>query len=116
MRPLVLYLIGIYLFSGCVTTPETGRRAFILTSEAEEAQLGRQAYSEVLRKERVSTNARAKELLVRVGRRIAEATRNANYQWEFNLSVLPARRKGRRLYGHSTGGAKRGGARDGFGS
>ena len=43
--PLILTL-----FVACVTTPETGRSAFILTSEGEETRMGAAAYSEILSK------------------------------------------------------------------
>lgn len=73
------------LLLGCVTTPETGRRAFVLTSEAEEAKMGEQAYREILAKEKTSTNARWNAILQRVGQRIAQAAQKPNFHWEFRL-------------------------------
>lgn len=84
MRPVFVILLC-FLFTGCVTTPETGRRAFIITSEAEENALGKQAYGEVLQKERVSPNARTTDLVRRVGQRIARVANKPDYEWEFNL-------------------------------
>ncbi len=79
-------LLGLLLsLTACVTTPETGRRAFIVTSESEEVQLGNQAYTEVLQKERVSTNAKWNAILQRVGKRIAAVANKPEYQWEFRL-------------------------------
>lgn len=83
-KTLFLFLIG-FLLTGCVTTPETGRRAFIVTSEAEERQLGLQAFQEVLQKEKISGNARWNGILQRVGKRIAAAANKPEFQWEFRL-------------------------------
>lgn len=85
---LPLSLVTIALFWGavaCVTTPETGRSAFILTSEAQENALGLQAYQEVLQKEQLSTNARWNALIQRVGQRIAQAANKPSFQWQFRL-------------------------------
>jgi len=78
----ILLLVSL---AGCVTTPETGRRAFIVTSEAEENQLGLQAYREVLNKEPLSHNTKWNAVLQRVGKRIAAAANKPQYQWEFRL-------------------------------
>ena len=69
----------------CATVPVTGRRQVILLSEGEERQMGLSSYHEVLKKSRLSSDAVATEQVRRVGRRIAEATGRADYQWEFNL-------------------------------
>ncbi len=47
--------------------------------------MGEQAYSEVLKKERVSSNARWNEIVKRVGTRIAAAANKPEYKWEFKL-------------------------------
>jgi predicted Zn-dependent protease len=73
------------LICGCVSTPITGKKAFILTSEDEEAQLGQQAYQQTLAQSRLSTNAHWNEILQRVGRRIANAAQKPDYRWEFKL-------------------------------
>jgi metalloendopeptidase OMA1, mitochondrial len=81
----VVFVLFCFLVSACVTIPETGGHAFILTSENQEAALGEQAFRETLSTERLSTNRRWAEILERVGRRIAEASRKSDYQWEFKL-------------------------------
>lgn len=73
------------MLAACVSTPETGRRAFIVTSEAEENQMGLQAYQEVLSKERLSNNAKWNAILQRVGKRIAAAANKPDFKWEFKL-------------------------------
>jgi predicted Zn-dependent protease len=69
----------------CVTTPETGSHAFILTSESTEARLGRDAYAQILAKERVSTDPYANELVTSVGQRIAAVTNHPEWAWEFKV-------------------------------
>ena len=84
---LFSFVVSLNLFWvwGCVTTPESGKKAFIITSESDEAQLGNQAFQEVLAKNRLSHNPRWNSLLQRVGQRIAQAARKPDYQWEFRL-------------------------------
>ncbi len=86
MRKLILLMwVGILALPGCVTNPETGRSVFIVTSEAEEGQLGEQAYREVLQKERLSNNSRLNALIQRVGARISAAANKPDFAWEFKL-------------------------------
>jgi metalloendopeptidase OMA1, mitochondrial len=84
MRLTVLFLSP-FLLTACVTTPETGRKAFIVTSEAEETQLGTQAFAEVLQKEKLSGNAKWNASLQKVGKKIASVAGKPGYQWEFRL-------------------------------
>lgn len=77
--PLVIVL------SGCVSTPESGRSALVLTSVATENSLGEQAYSQILSKERLSHNEHWKTILQRVGNRIATAANQPDFQWQFSL-------------------------------
>jgi predicted Zn-dependent protease len=84
-RHVLVGFCFILSLSACVTTPESGRKAFIVTSESEEMHLGEQAYQEVLQKERPSTNQRWNEILQRVGRRIAAVANKPEYRWQFRL-------------------------------
>jgi predicted Zn-dependent protease len=70
--------------AACVTLPGSHKSAFIMISEREERDMGNKAYSEILQKERLSTNERWKEILFRVGQRIA-AQAPVNYHWEYSL-------------------------------
>lgn len=84
---LVLSLFPAFLFVtwGCVTSRETGKTSVIMTSEAQEAQLGAQAFTEVLQKQPVSHNARWNAILQRVGDRVAAAANKPSFRWEFKL-------------------------------
>lgn len=85
LKLIWIAILSLLTLDGCVTTPETGRSAFIITSESEEAKLGQDAYREILSKERVSSNARWTAILDRVGTRIAAAANKPDFQWEFRL-------------------------------
>jgi len=65
--------------------PVTGRHQLLLLPESQEQQMGLDAYRQVLKKAKLSTDPVAIEQVRRVGRRIAEATGRTDYQWEFNL-------------------------------
>ena len=71
--------------AACSTVPVTGRHQLLLLSESQEVQMGLDAYRQVLKKSKLSTDPVATEQVRRVGRRIAEATGRTDYQWEFNL-------------------------------
>jgi len=65
--------------------PVTGRHQLLLLPESQEQQMGLDAYRQVLKKAKLSTDPVAIEQVRRVGRRIAEATGRTDYHWEFNL-------------------------------
>ena len=69
----------------CETVPISGRSQLILMSPGDEARLGLQAYQDILKKERVSTDPEKTALVARVGARIAAATGRTDFQWEFRL-------------------------------
>ena len=71
--------------TACATVPVTGRHQLLLLSEGQEQQMGLDAYRQVLKKAKLSTDPVAIEQVRRVGRRIAEATGRTDYQWEFSL-------------------------------
>ena len=88
-RAALAALFSGLVLTGCVTNPETGKSSFIITSEAEENQLGRQAYGEILQKERVSQNAQLTAMIQRVGQRISTVANKPGFQWEFRLIESP---------------------------
>lgn len=72
------------LLSACETAPVTGRNQLIILPESQEIQMGLQAYDEILKKEKISTDPQANALVQRVGKRIAAAT-GENLPWEFKV-------------------------------
>ena len=82
------------LTSGCETNPYTGRSQLLMTSVAEEMQMGAQAYSQVKNdpKVRQSQDPREVEPVKRVTARIIEAAKRSKYaemakqfQWEVTV-------------------------------
>ena len=73
------------LFVACQVVQQTGRSQFIVVSDAQERQLGDEAYSEMLKKSRLSTRSDWQAQLRRVGQRIAAAADKPEYKWEFNV-------------------------------
>jgi predicted Zn-dependent protease len=78
-------VLSLFLFAGCVATPETDRSAMILVPFSQEVALGDQAYKEILGKEKLSTNSRLAAIVRRVGERLAKTTTMPDLKWEFNL-------------------------------
>jgi predicted Zn-dependent protease len=87
LRPptLVTFLAALVTVAACATVPGTGRYQLLLLSEGQETQMGLDAYRQILKKSKLSTDPVATEQVKRVGGRIAEATGRTDYQWEFNL-------------------------------
>ena len=83
-RFIPIFLI-IALFLGCVTTPVSERRSFVLIPFDKEVKLGEEAYQEVLKKEKKSNDGQLIEIVERVGRQLAAVSPMPNLKWEFTL-------------------------------
>ncbi|HYC79191.1 MAG TPA: M48 family metallopeptidase [Planctomycetota bacterium] len=77
--------LGLGALGGCTSAPVTGRNQLIMTSEAEEAQMGVEAFQEVTAGSRLSTNAAWTQMVQNSGRRIAAVANRPDFQWEFRL-------------------------------
>ncbi|PWU17212.1 MAG: peptidase M48 family protein [Candidatus Rokuibacteriota bacterium] len=71
--------------AGCETVPITGRSQLNMVSPAQEVQMGTEAYAEILKNAKLSTDPAANELVKRVGTRIASATGRSELPWEFKV-------------------------------
>jgi len=85
MRFAFLSLFGAALLAACQNVPITGRHQLQLISSGQEASMGLTAYQDVLKKEKVSHDPALNELVTRVGTRIAAATGQSDFQWEFKV-------------------------------
>ncbi|HVN72037.1 MAG TPA: M48 family metallopeptidase, partial [Desulfomonilia bacterium] len=83
---LTLGLISLY---SCATAPYTGRQQILLISEGEEMSLGENAYRDVLKKEKISQDPKANNLVKRVGTRVAAVANKPGYRWEFTVIDNP---------------------------
>jgi metalloendopeptidase OMA1, mitochondrial len=85
-RSVALLLIAA-LAPACATNPYTGRSQLMLVSEAQEKEMGADAYQEVLGQSNVSTDPREVDPVRRVGKAIAAAANQPDFQWEFNTII-----------------------------
>ncbi|HMQ11320.1 MAG TPA: M48 family metallopeptidase [Oligoflexia bacterium] len=87
IKKISLFLFLSLFVSACVEIPETGQKTLMLTTPAEEKQMGEQAYAEVMKKEKISKDPRLNGILKRVGNEIAQEAAQPDFNWEFNIIV-----------------------------
>ena len=80
---LMLFLPCMLIFSACSTVPYTGRSQLIMISQDEENNMGRTAWQEVRRKEKLSKNRKYSSAVKRVGKNIAAVSGRPDFKWEF---------------------------------
>jgi metalloendopeptidase OMA1, mitochondrial len=80
-------LLVLATLAGCATNPYTGRKQLMLVTQEQEKELGVTAYQEVLAQSHVSTSPREVDPVRRVGKRIADAANQPDFQWEFNTII-----------------------------
>jgi predicted Zn-dependent protease len=78
-------VIFLFMLSGCVSAPYTGRRQLMILPESQELSLGAQAYRQTLRDSVLSDNSEAVRMVSKVGERIARAANKPDYKWEFRV-------------------------------
>lgn len=85
LKVVLIGLLGLISVAACQTVQQTGRSQFIVVSEAQERQLGEDAYKDTLSKQRISGRSDWQAQLRRVGQRIAAVAERPDYKWEFNV-------------------------------
>lgn len=83
MKKFFSLLISFILVS-CSTTPISGEKAFLVTSESEERAMGKEAYREIKSKERLTQNKKIAGIVNQVGLNIAKHANKPEYEWEIN--------------------------------
>jgi predicted Zn-dependent protease len=78
-------LLFLSLFAACATNPVTGKREFMLMSEAEELAIGQQADAEVRREMGVYDNAELQRYVSDIGLRLARESHRPNLPWTFTI-------------------------------
>lgn len=78
-----LLLLALVTLPSCSTTPISGKKAFLLTSEAQENAQGDEAYKEILQSEKVITGTRESKMVEDIGKKIAAVANKPDFQWEF---------------------------------
>lgn len=84
MRRSVLVGGALWLV-GCATVPYTNRKQINLVPESQEQQLGLQAFNDVKTKNKISTDPAVNEQVTRVGKRIAAAADQPDWDWQFTV-------------------------------
>jgi predicted Zn-dependent protease len=82
-RILGVILPLLFFFAACAETPYTHRSQLMLISQAEENQLGVEAFQQVVTQEKVSHDPTLRKTVNRIGGRIANAAGRSDFQWEF---------------------------------
>ena len=86
--------IGVLDLAGCETNPYTGRRQLLMSSVAEEVQMGAQAYDQIKSDPKINPSQDPREIepVKRVAARIIEAAKRSKYaeiaqqfQWEVTV-------------------------------
>ena len=81
----VISALSLAFIFACVAIPDSDRAAFIVIPFSQEVAMGKQAYTDILSKEKETTNVVLKEMVERVGRRIAAVSAMPNLEWEFKV-------------------------------
>jgi predicted Zn-dependent protease len=88
----MLALLCVPLFfglSGCRKVQGTGRTQLVLTPESLENELGLEAYREIIKKEKPSSDQEMTAIVKRVGERLAKVAPARDFEWEFRLLESP---------------------------
>ncbi len=81
-----LLIVMPIFFIGCMgKTPYTKRHQLMLVSVEEENTLGLQASNNILKKEKLSSDKVAIQMVKKVGANIAKVADRSDFKWEFNL-------------------------------
>ena len=78
-------LVALLAFPACTTVQETNRRQFNIVSDDQAASMGVEAFSQIKKEEKISTDAAVNARIQRIGKRVAAAVGRdlPNAQWEF---------------------------------
>ncbi|MFG0332263.1 MAG: M48 family peptidase, partial [Maioricimonas sp. JB049] len=71
--------------TACHEMPMTGRHQLLLIPEEQEVLLGQQAYEKILAEQPLSQHPQYRQMVERVGRRIADAANRPDVDWEFRV-------------------------------
>lgn len=77
--------LALWFLPACTTVQETGRTQLNFVSDDQAASMGIQAFSDIKKQEKISTDAAVNARIQRIGKRIAAAVGRdlPNAQWEF---------------------------------
>jgi predicted Zn-dependent protease len=73
------------ILAACQAAPVTGRNQFIVLPESQDAQMGLDAYQQILSESQISNDSALNARVQEVGRRIAAASPHPEWEWQFTL-------------------------------
>ncbi len=82
---MFLLAVAGVLASACATVPYTGRHQLAIVSDSSEVGEGEQLYGVIRRRTLISPDREAQAIVREVGRRIAAAAGEPDWEWEFTL-------------------------------
>jgi predicted Zn-dependent protease len=82
---LSLSLAAVMVLCSCATVPYTGRKQVMLYSVQEENQLGEEAWQEVQKQSKPTTNPQYQNVVTRVGQNISAVAEKPDFQWEYKV-------------------------------
>jgi len=78
-------LVAVAVLAGCQSAPVTGRNQLIVLPESQDAQLGLDAYQQILAESEISNDPELNRRVQEVGRRIAAASPHPEWDWQFTV-------------------------------
>jgi predicted Zn-dependent protease len=78
-------MLAAALITACEQAPLTGRQQLILLPESQDAEMGLQAYQQILDESKVASNPELNRRVQEVGRRIAAVSPHPDWDWQFTL-------------------------------
>jgi predicted Zn-dependent protease len=81
----ILAVFFVVIIAACVTTPISNKSAFIMIPIRQEIALGKQAYNQILKEEKDSSDQKTTNLVKQIGLRLAKVSAMPNLDWEFHL-------------------------------
>jgi metalloendopeptidase OMA1, mitochondrial len=73
------------VLAGCQAAPVTGRQQLIVLPESQDAQMGLDAYQQILSESKISKDPTLNRRVQEVGRRIAAVSPHPEWEWQFTV-------------------------------
>ena len=85
LRATVATGLLVAVLAGCQAAPITGRNQLIVLPESQDAQLGLEAYQQILSESEISNDPVLNRRVQEVGRRIAAVSPHPEWDWQFTV-------------------------------
>lgn len=89
LRCCAVFVVAVFALAACARVEGTDRQQLLLTSPAQENQMGEEAYAEVKKSEKICTDPAAIALVERVGKRLAAVAPDKGFTYEFVVLESP---------------------------